>query len=290
MKITVFGGSGFLGSHVTDSLVNEGHDVKVFDIKPYLFNKNPQVVLGDILNNTDVDSAVKDADVVYNFAGIASLNNASSKPVDTVKLNVLGNCFIMDACIKYKVKRYIYASTVYVHSDKGGFYRCSKQASEIYIEEYSRKYGLAYTILRYGSLYGLRSDSENSIYNFIKEAISKGTMTYRGTGDELREYIHVKDAANLSVQILEEQYVDKHLIITGSIPYKVSVILETIREIIGKPISLIFDGEEVNLHYNVTPYVYKPQYSYKLTSNFYMDIGQGLFEVVEQINNEQNGG
>ena len=70
--------------------------------------------------------------------------------------------------------RYIYASTVYVYSRDGGFYRCSKQAAEHYVEEYQRSYGLDYTILRYGSLYGPRSDHRNGLYRIVKNALELG--------------------------------------------------------------------------------------------------------------------
>ena len=211
MKAIVFGGSGFVGSHVADILSEAGHQVKIFDLKssPYL-RPDQEMISGDILNKQLVEEAIHGCEVVYNMAGIADLDDASTRPLDTLTQNVLGNTIILEACVSAHVKRFIYASTVYVYSDKGGFYRCSKQASETYIEEFQRQYGLDFTILRYGTLYGPRADERNSIYRYLYQALKDGKITVPGTGEEYREYIHVRDAARLSLEILDEKYAIKH--------------------------------------------------------------------------------
>ena len=71
--------------------------------------------------------------------------------METVRNNILGTVNILELSKKYKVKRIIYASSIYSISVQGGFYRCSKKAAEDYIEEYYKRYGLNFTILRYGS-------------------------------------------------------------------------------------------------------------------------------------------
>jgi UDP-glucose 4-epimerase len=286
MKVIIFGGAGFLGSHVADSLIDRGHEVTIYDLIPYNYENSPKMIIGDIMDRAAVSEAVSGADAVYNFAGVADLDDAINRLEDTINLNILGNYYLMEACVQHQVKRYVYASTLYVHSDKGGFYRCSKQASEIYLEEFNRTFGLPYTVLRYGSLYGPRSDEHNGFYRFVKSAMTKGEIRYSGTGEELREYIHVKDAANLSARILDEEFENKHVIITGQTNYRVHDILTTIGEVLDKPLKIEFANEEKNLHYNVTPFVYKPQSSYKLTPTYYHDIGQGIFECATLIGEE----
>ncbi|MFC1517597.1 NAD-dependent epimerase/dehydratase family protein [Candidatus Margulisiibacteriota bacterium] len=288
MKIIVFGGSGFLGSHVADVLSANGHNVIIFDIKksPYL-KKDQKMIIGDISNSKEVDSAVKGVDYVYNFAGLADLDTATTKPIDTINTNILGNINILEASRKAKVKRFIYASTIYVYSHKGGFYRCSKQASELYIEEYQKKYGLEYTILRYGSLYGPRANEANGVYRMLRTALETKSIKTVGRGDELREYINVKDAAQLSVDILNADYANKHMIITGHYPMKYEDMLFMIKEILNDNIKIQFDG--VNLdHYNYTPYSFIPKIGQKLISNQYTDMGQGLLECLHEIQTEIN--
>lgn len=288
MKAIVFGGSGFLGSHVADSLIENGHEVIVFDKKAseYLTN-GQQMIIGDILNSDAVAKAVQGCEIVYDFAGLADLDSASTRPVDTVMLNVVGTCNIMDACVVHHAKRFVYASSFYANSDKGGFYRCSKQAAEIYIEEYNRKYGLEYTILRYGSLYGPRSDRNNGIRQMLEQALLNGTVHYQGSGEETREYIHVKDAARLSIQILNDEYKDKHIVLTGHDSYKVKDIIRVISEILDKDIEVEYSNQSSELHYDVTPYTYKPRSNYKLVNDFYHDLGQGLIECLEEIEEQK---
>ena len=84
-----------------------------------------------------VIKAVKGHEIVYNFAGLSDLNESISKPRQTLELNVMGNINILEASVKAGVKRYIYASTVYVSSKKGSFYGISKNTSEKIIEEYA---------------------------------------------------------------------------------------------------------------------------------------------------------
>lgn len=284
MKAVVFGGSGFLGSHVADELHKRGYEVAVFDKAESKYLRQGQTMLvGDILDRQQVANAVKGCDYVYHYAGIADLDDASTRPVDTVMLNVAGTCNILDACVTQQVKRFIYASSFYANSEKGGFYRCSKQSAEIYIEEYERKFGLEYTILRYGSLYGPRADRNNGMKKLIERAMAGDVVHCSGTGEDAREYIHVEDAAALSVEILDGKYAGRHIQLTGHESYSRKQIVALIGEILGKRLEVIYDEAGSELHYNVTPYTYKPQANYKLVSNCYHDLGQGIIECMQEI-------
>ena len=170
-KAVVVGGSGFIGSHVADHLSEAGYQVTIYDkIESQWLRYDQKLVVGDVQDDKKLDQVISGADVVYNFAALADLNQALEQPLKTININILGNVNVMESCRTHKVKRFIYASTVYVYSREGGFYRCSKQACEVYIEEYQRQFGLDYTILRFGSLYGCRTDEQNAIYRFITEA------------------------------------------------------------------------------------------------------------------------
>lgn len=284
MKVVVFGGSGFLGSHVADALTAHGFDVVIYDrVRSKYLQADQEMIEGDILDVQHVIDVTSDADFVYDFAGVADLDDASTRPVDTVELNIKGTCIIMDACIRNNVKRFVFASSFYANSAKGGFYRCSKQAAEIYIEEYERRYGLKYTILRYGSLYGTRITASNGVYDMLQSAYNDSCIKYYGTGEELREYIHVKDASELSVQVLGDEYEDKHIVLTGHEAIRVKDMIEMICEIMDKPIQVEYGEKSSELHYHMTPYSFKPQYNYKLTNDRYIDIGQGLMECLQEI-------
>ena len=203
MKILVIGGSGFLGSHVADKLTQAGHNVTIFDTKKSKWiSKKQKMVVGDVLKIDDLKKVISKSDVVYNFAAISDIDEAENKPQITANVNIIGTLNILELCKKYKIKRIMFASTIYVYSLDGNFYRCSKQAAESFIEEYNRLFNLDYTILRYGSIYGPRSDNRNGLYKIIKAAIDKNEIIYEGDKEARREYIHVEDAADASVEML----------------------------------------------------------------------------------------
>ena len=287
MKAIVFGGSGFLGSHTADALSEAGHKVIIFDIKPspYL-RKDQHSIVGDILDEDQVDEAVKGCDVVYNFAGISEIDEAKNRPLDTVRFNILGNSIVLEAARKYNVQRFLFASSVYVYSQAGSFYRNSKQACELLIESYNTVYGLDYTILRYGSLYGPRSDHRNGIYRLLHQAMVEGAIQYSGTGEEVREYIHVYDAARLSVQVLEENFANQHVVLTGHQAMKVKDLLFMINEMLGGKVDIGFKPTTLTEHYAVTPYSFRPRMGKKVVANAYVDLGQGLMNTLADIHDD----
>lgn len=285
MKTIVFGGSGLIGSHLADRLTEVGYDVTIFDLKPspYLL-PGQEIIIGDILDKKAVFDAVKGCDYIYNFAGMADLDAATTEPLRTIEQNIMGTAILLETTLRSRAKRFIQASTIYVYSDTGGFYRCSKQAAELYVEEYNRKFGLEYTILRYGTVYGPRADSRNSIYRYLKQALDEGKIDCGGTGDETREYIHVRDAAQLSVDILADKYRNKQVIITGHHPMRLRDMLYTIREILSNRIEINFEASKSDTpHYNITPYSFVPKIGRKLVTHEYVDMGQGLLECISEI-------
>lgn len=285
MKIAcVLGGSGFLGSHVADKLTDAGYQVRVFDQRPSSWIRlDQEMILGNLLNQNEVNNAIQGAEVVYNFAALADLNEGLSKPLDTIRINVLGNAHVMEACRQYKVKRFVYASTVYVYSRDGGFYRCSKQASEHYVEEYQKAYGLDYTVLRYGSLYGPRADAANGMYRIVKKALETGLLEYQGSPDSLREYIHVEDAALASVAALGDDFRNQSVVLTGQEPMRVLDMLEMLSEILGLRDAVKFIPGEQPGHYVRTPYSYQPKLGRKYVPPVHVDLGQGLIQLIDDV-------
>ncbi len=284
MKAIVFGGSGFLGSHVADALTKTGYETTIFDIKksPYL-QKGQKMILGNILDKEAVERAVTGYDVVYNFAGVADIEEAPKKPVETVENNILGTTIILESCRKNGVKRFVFASTIYVYSDTGSFYRSSKQASELIIENYNEVFGLPYTILRYGTLYGPRADEKNYIYQILKQAITEGKIISFGKSDDLRGYIHVEDAARYSVEVLSKEFESEYVILTGAQPMKRGKLLTMIKEMLGNRIQIDFLPVDSELHYEVTPYSFSPKIAKVYRGASYLDLGQGILQCLDEI-------
>ncbi len=289
-KVTLIGGSGFLGSHIADCLSDEGYAVTLFDLKrsPWI-RPGQTMITGDILDEAAVREAVEGADYVYQLAGIADIGEATANPRATIESNVMGSVNIMEACVQAGVKRLLIASTIYVYSDKGGFYRASKQSVEAIMETYHEKFGLEYTLLRYGSLYGPRAQPWNGLKRYVLQALQEGRITYPGTGEERREYIHVIDAARLSVQALAPEFANECLTLTGTQVMTSRELLQMIREIANRDIEIQFSQEinDYNLfHYSQTAYRYTPRRGKKMVPSSFIDLGQGILELMEEIDNK----
>ena len=287
-KVVVIGGSGFMGSHTADELSNRGFDVTIFDksISPWL-KENQNMVEGDMLDIDQVSKAIKEAKFVYHFGGVADIGDAKKIPFETINHNVISAAVVMEAAAKEGVKRIIYASTMYVYSPYGSFYRASKQAAETIIEAYTEEYSLEHTLLRYGSLYGPRAQEWNGLKRYVDQVIRDGKLNYSGTGSERREYIHVKDAARLSVDILDERHKNQAITVTGNQVLNSNELIDMIFEIAGVKKEVIINNKaKSNDHYTMTPYRYTPKAAKKLVPDEFIDLGQGIFEIVEDIYNE----
>ena len=242
------------------------------------------IIIGNILDFKKLETAISGSDIVYNFAALADIDDALKNPIESVKTNIQGTVHALELCKIYKIKRFVFASSIYVYSRDGGFYRCSKQAAETFVEEYYQLYGLKYTILRYGSLYGPRSDENNGLYRIIKKALKKNVLSYTGDKESRREYIHVEDAARASIKILDKEFTNQNLILTGQQSFYVYDVMEMLAEIMGMSKKIKFVKSEKNKgHYIRTPYSYQSRLARKYIPETHIDLGQGLLQLIDEI-------
>ncbi len=282
MKILVTGGSGFLGSHVADALSEAGHDVTVFDIKPSAYLQDTQrMLVGDVTDFEQVSRAVQGCDVIYHLAALADIDEAINKPVDTMTVNLMGTLNMLEAVRKHGIKRFVFSSSIYVYSNQGSFYRTSKQACEHLIQDYHERYGIEYTILRYGSLYGPRADGSNSVFKMITSALEVGKIEYSGNGREVREYIHIRDAALMSADVLDDEFKGAILHLTGRERMTTRAMLEMLAEMLNGDVDVVFGDGNIAGHYLQTPYNYTPRIGRKMTRNTYIDLGLGLLDCIQ---------
>jgi UDP-glucose 4-epimerase len=289
-KAVVIGGSGFLGSYVCEELAQRGYRVVVADqVEPQFPCAGQEFVPCDIMRPETLPAIIEGASAVYNFAGQADMDDSVSQRRLTLELNVLGNVNVLEACLGAEIERFVYASSAYAISNKGGFYGISKNASERIVREYSARFDLPFTIIRYGSLYGSRADQRNGIYRILHQALTSGRIVHQGDGEEVREYIHAADAARLSVDVVEDaQYLNEHVMLTGVERLKYKDILQMIHEITDQRVEIIYTNEERDGHYKVTPYSLHPELGKKLVANPFIDLGQGLMDCMTQILAERN--
>ena len=290
-KVLVFGGFGFLGFYLVKELLSRGYSVTVADIK-----ENPELmdevdyVKCDISNPSEVQNVFDSdkIDIVYNLAGFANLDQAIKFPLRTIELNVVGNMYILDQCLKHKIQKFVYASSAYAMSNKGSFYGISKLASEKIIEEYSKRYNLPFVILRYGSVYSEKAYENNYIYNLVKEAVLDKKINHKGDGNEIREYIHAADAAKLSVDVIQsDNFENVHVILTGTERMKRIELFHMINEILNGNVEINCKDAGYNNHYKFTPYSFEASVSKKLVANPHIDMGQGLLECVRAVHKSE---
>jgi UDP-glucose 4-epimerase len=282
-RIAVTGGAGFLGSHLVEALAAAGHTVTVLDraASPWL-PAGARMITAELDDAGALAELVAGQDAVYHLAAFADLNAARDRPLETAQVNIIGTLRLLEAMRAAGVARFLFASTVYVYSREGGFYRCSKQACESYIEEYGRELGLRYTVLRYGSLYGTRSDRTNGVHRLLASAMRDGRITYAGSPDDVREYIHVEDAARLSVDVLGPEWEGQHVLLTGPAQTRAGDLFMMFQEILGRAVEVDYRAGGTG-HYAVTPYAYTPKPGRKLIATHYVDMGQGLLRLVEDL-------
>ena len=237
MKVSVTGGSGFIGSHVVDYLVADGHEVVVIDTRaPH----RPDVGYydADVTDLTNLVKATAGSDAVFHLAAVANVNDAHADPVGTMEINVVGTSRVCEAARRNGLGRVILASTVWVYTAASGdgplredtplastgsehVYTASKIAAELVVSSFGELYGLPYTILRYGIPFGPRMRKELAIPQFLHRARSGEKITIHGDGLQFRNYIYVEDLAEAHVLALGEAGADEIFNLEGPAPVSI---------------------------------------------------------------------
>ena len=214
---------------------------------------------------------------------MADISEAIERPRDAVELNVMGTVNMLEAARAHRVRRFVFASSIYVYSNQGSFYRTTKQACENLIHDYHERCGVDFTVLRFGSLYGPRADSSNGVFQLLSQALKDRRIDHYGTGDEVREYIHVIDAAAMSVDVLASEFANQFIHLTGRERMTSRDMLKMISEILGGDIELNFQATSPVGHYVQTPYNYTPKLGRRLIRPTYIDLGLGLLDCLQHL-------
>ena len=286
MKALVTGGSGFLGSHIADELVRQGQEVVVLDLEAPA-SGDRGFILADIRDTQAVSDAMIGCDAVFHCAAIADLDRARDMPRLAIEVNVLGTLTALEAAGSAGVQRFMLASSVYVFSNGGSVYRTTKQAAERLVEDLSHQLGLRSTILRFGSLYGPRADPQNAILRLVTQAVNDRRIDFWGDGTEIREYVHITDAASLAVAALDPKYAEEAIHITGRERISTLELLQMIDEMLGGGIEIKLSNEPFEGRYRLTPYSFTANKGRRLVGDTYVDLGLGLLEAIK-ASSEQN--
>jgi len=285
MKIIILGGNGFLGSHLAEKLTFLGHKVTIFDnfVKKKK-SKKINYISGNILDLKKLNRAISKKDVVFNFAAVSDIEESINKPKLTADINIVGNINAIECAIRHKIKKYIFASTIYVHSSQGGFYKVSKQSSELFLEEYYKRKKLPYSILRFGTIYGPGSNKNNGLKKIVYNAIKKKKLIYSGSSKAKRRFLHVDDAIKACIKIISSKYNNKNLLITGDKIFKLTSVMKIVKEIFQIKSKIKYLNKKGSGHYNESPYSYIP----RKDENFFIKSKKNLVAGIKELKDEIN--
>ncbi|MGB8217142.1 MAG: NAD-dependent epimerase/dehydratase family protein [Candidatus Methanoperedens sp.] len=232
MGILVTGGSGFIGSHVVDKLIDKNLDVKIFDIKkPH--REDVEFIRGDIASLEELKVAMEDMEYIFHIAAFSNINKIAENPLKAVDLNIMSTAKVLETARSCGVERIIYASSYFVDSGEGHLYTTTKTASEMLCKDYYTLYGLPFTILRYGTAYGPRSRNEDVISIFIRRALSHQPLIIHGNGTQSRNFIYVEDLAEGNVAALQNIAKNKTYNLEGMRSITVKEVAESVKKLIG---------------------------------------------------------
>lgn len=260
MKCLIFGGGGFLGSHLCDALLAEGHAVRIFDrpnLKRYrVFSADEDIewTEGDFANQEDVALAIPGCDIIYHMVSTTLPKSSNDNPVYDIETNVVSTLHLLDVARKADVRKIIFISsggTVYgipnsipIKEDHPTNPICSYGISKLTIEKYLNLYytlyGLDYSILRLANPYGERqrtSIAQGAVAVFLHKALRTETIEIWGDGSVVRDYIFVNDATNAMVKTLAFNGENRLFNIGSGQGLSLNNILEAIEDVLGKPVS-----------------------------------------------------
>lgn len=217
MRIGVTGGSGFIGSRIVKELASQNHEVLSADlVEPsepgdFRFEKT------DLTSYEETEKVLQGLDIVYHVAGTV-LDQVRADPYKASEININITRNVAEASRKKDIKKIIFASSFYVYDGLSPemivneatplntlnmeLFGGTKVFGETLLKEYSKKYGIKYVILRFGSAYGPGGQGSNVIKNFLDSALAGKTIEVWGPGRRRNQYTYVDDLAKGSAASL----------------------------------------------------------------------------------------
>lgn len=221
MRYLVTGGAGFIGSHISRTLLELGHSVRVFDNfssgkRENLHGLDVEILEGDLRDADAVAKAVKSVDIIFHEAAFVSVPESMEKPQECFDVNVTGTSVLFESARRAGVRRVVVASSAAVYGDSENYplsedtplrqlspYAVSKRVDELYAELFTGQFGLEVAALRYFNVYGPRQRPDSmyaaAVPIFIRRMLDNKPITIFGDGGQSRDLVNVRDVVQANL-------------------------------------------------------------------------------------------
>ena len=261
MRITVTGGAGFIGSHLVDRLIEDGHTVQVIDNlytgnKEFVHSKAQFVELD--IRDPKLYSVLEEfrPDYIFHEAAQTEVSTSMSDPMLDCDINLMGLINLLNAAVKLDVKKFLMPSSAAVYGNldtlplneemignPSSFYGLTKLTTEHYLRIYHEAFGLPYICYRYSNVFGPRqgNDGEGGVISIFAKAIVQGSpIIIYGDGKQTRDFIYVDDVVEANILGMQHQVTGIYNVSTG-ISSSVNLLVDEFRNISGKDIEVVYD-------------------------------------------------
>jgi len=233
MKVLVTGSSGFIGRHMVNALKTRHHAVRILDI----------TIGKDIRNEDAVRKAVKGVDAVMHLAAIADIPYSFKHPAEVAEVNITGTINLLEACRRYDVKKFVFASSSAVYAEPEELpvnedhplkplspYGLTKLAAEQYVNLYGNIYGMSTISLRYFNVYGI-GQTKGLVGNSINAIKNNRPMIIFGDGRQTRDFVNIADAVQANLLALHTKASSEVFNIGGGTETSVREVIGILQEL-----------------------------------------------------------
>ena len=261
MRITVTGGAGFIGSHLVDRLIEDGHTVQVIDNlytgnKEFVHSKAQFVELD--IRDPKLYSVLEEfrPDYIFHEAAQTEVSTSMSDPMLDCDINLMGLINLLNAAVKLDVKKFLMPSSAAVYGNldtlplnenmignPSSFYGLTKLTTEHYLRIYHEAFGLPYVCYRYSNVFGPRQGNggEGGVISiFAKAIVQDSPIIIYGDGKQTRDFIYVDDVVEANILGMQHQVTGIYNVSTG-ISSSVNLLVDEFRNISGKDIEVVYD-------------------------------------------------
>jgi UDP-glucose 4-epimerase len=247
--IAVTGGSGFVGSHVVDALLDAGQSVRVIDPQKPLQADDVDWADVDMLDQDALTDALQGVGPVFHLAAMADVNDIVADPPQSVWLNTFGVARVLEAARRADAGRVVLSSTVWVYAATHGdevdettlfdlqtdrhLYVSEKIAAEMLCRDYATLFGRPYTVLRYGIPFGPRMRTDLVVAAFLLRALRGEPLRIDGDGSQERRFVYVRDLAAAHVLALNGIAENRTYNLESDEAISIRTLAETVRDLVG---------------------------------------------------------